>query len=420
MSTLSSKEIESKKIGIIGLGYVGLPLAVEFGKKFETIGFDINAHRIKELEAGSDSTLETTPDELSEAVNLSYKSDIAALAACNIYIVTVPTPITSNNQPDLTPLEKASASISKILSRDDIVIYESTVYPGVTEEVCVPILEAGSGLKFNVDFFVGYSPERINPGDKTKRLPNITKVTSGSNPETLELVDSLYKSIITAGTHRAPTIRVAEASKLIENVQRDVNIALINELFHIFEKLDIDTKAVIDAASTKWNFMKLYPGLVGGHCISVDPYYLLHKAATVGYIPDLIRSAREINDTMPVFIAQQFVNELIKRKINPSAVKIVILGITFKENCPDLRNTKVFDLYNQIINLGMSCDIYDPLAPKEIVKHELGITTVDDVASLYDVAILAVGHDDIVTKVKAKEFTFSTGFVYDFKRILDS
>jgi UDP-N-acetyl-D-galactosamine dehydrogenase len=410
----------SKKIGIIGLGYVGLPLAVEFGKKFETIGFDINHHRIAELEAGRDSTLEVAPDELAEATKLRYESDIKSLSECNIYIVTVPTPITSNNQPDLTPLEKASASIGEILSHGDIVIYESTVYPGVTEDVCIPILEKHSGLKFNLDFFAGYSPERINPGDKTRRLPNITKVTSGSNLETLETVDALYNSIITAGTHRAPSIKVAEASKVIENVQRDVNIALINELFHIFEKLEIDTKAVIDAASTKWNFMKLYPGLVGGHCISVDPYYLLHKAETVGYIPDLIRSAREINNTMPVFIAQQFVNELIKRKINPCSVKVVILGITFKENCPDLRNTKVVDLYNQIISLGISCDIYDPLAPKEIVEHEYGISTVDVIASNYDVALLAVGHDAIVKKLENNEFTFSTGFIYDFKRVLST
>lgn len=408
----------SKKIGIIGLGYVGLPLAVEFGKKFETIGFDINPHRIEELNAGADSTLEVTATELGEAVHLNYESNISALSSCNVYIVTVPTPITSNNQPDLTPLEKASESISKILSQGDIVIYESTVYPGVTEEVCVPILEEFSGLKFNLDFFVGYSPERINPGDKTRRLPNIKKVTSGSNADTLEIVDSLYNSIITAGTHRAPNIRVAEASKVVENVQRDVNIALINELFHIFEKLGIDTKAVIDAASTKWNFMKLYPGLVGGHCISVDPYYLLHKAATVGYIPDLIRSAREINDTMPVFIAQQFVSELIKRKINPCSAKVVILGLTFKENCPDLRNTKVIDLYNQIINLGIHCDIYDPLASNAVVESEFGITTVDTVASSYDVGILAVGHDTIVNKLENKEFIFSTGFIYDFKQIL--
>ncbi|MBT1450665.1 nucleotide sugar dehydrogenase [Glaciecola sp. XM2] len=412
--------LQSKKIGIIGLGYVGLPLAVEFGKKFDTVGFDINPHRIKELEAGRDSTLEVSSQELKEASHLRYESSMNGLFDCNVFIVTVPTPITSNNQPDLTPLEKASVAISGVLSAGDIVIYESTVYPGVTEEVCVPLLEANSGLKFNVDFFVGYSPERINPGDKTKRLPDIKKVTSGSTPETLDVVDALYNSIIRAGTHRAPTIRVAEASKVIENVQRDVNIALINELFHIFEKLNIDTKAVIDAAATKWNFMKLYPGLVGGHCISVDPYYLLHKAESVGYIPDLIRSAREINDTMPVFIAQQFVSELITRKINPCTTKVVILGVTFKENCPDLRNTKVIDVYNQIVDLGISCDIYDPLAPQEVVEEELGISLVDDVGSHYDVALLAVGHETIVNKLKNNEFTFSTGFIYDFKQILDS
>jgi UDP-N-acetyl-D-galactosamine dehydrogenase len=403
-------------IGIIGLGYVGLPLAVEFGKKFPVLGFDINQGRIAQLQSGHDSTLEVSDEELKDSPQLSFSSAVADLESCNVYIVTVPTPIDAHKQPDLTPLIKASEMLGKVVKKGDIIIYESTVYPGATEEACLPVVERVSGLVFNQDFFAGYSPERINPGDKEHRVTNILKVTSGSNPEIAEKVDQLYKSIITAGTHKASSIKVAEASKVIENVQRDVNIALVNELHQIFERLDINTKEVIEAAGTKWNFMKLQPGLVGGHCIGVDPYYLLHKSQLSGYIPDLMRKAREINDFMPTYIAQDFLKKLIKQKINPVNCKVGLLGFTFKENCPDVRNTKVYDLYLALSDLGFQIQIVDPWASIEVVKSEYNL----DISKKYDdldvdALILAVGHRELVDICKAIK---NSKFIYDFKGLL--
>ena len=412
--------LSDSKIGIIGLGYVGLPLAVEFGKKFATFGFDINSERIAELNQGQDSTLECSVAELAEATNLKYSSDLKDLEQCNVYIVTVPTPIDVHKQPDLTPLIKASEALGSVVKQGDVIIYESTVYPGATEEACIPVVEKFSGLKFNVDFFAGYSPERINPGDKEHRVTNILKVTSGSNAEVAEFVDDLYRSIITAGTHKASSIKVAEASKVIENVQRDVNIALINELHQIFTELNINTKDVIEAASTKWNFMKLMPGLVGGHCISVDPYYLLEKAQSCGYVPDLMRKAREINDSMPSYIAMDFLKVLIKKGINPINANILLLGFTFKENCPDLRNTKNFDLYNELNKLGFNVVIYDPWANEKEVLNEYGIKIHCQYPSKlsFDAAILAVGHDIILDLLLNKHESLSDIYTYDFKGFL--
>lgn len=403
------------KISVIGLGYVGLPLAVEFGKKYETIGFDIDRERVEELESGYDSTLEVTKEELSKSSRLKYTTNINDLTNSNIYIVTVPTPIDEYKQPDLEPLRKASAMLGEVISKGDIVIYESTVYPGVTEDVCVPILENNSGLIHNQDFFSGYSPERINPGDKEHKVSDILKVTSGSNDNVANIVDELYRSVIIAGTHKASSIKVAEASKVIENVQRDVNIALINELHQIFNKLDIDTNEVIEAAATKWNFMKLKPGLVGGHCISVDPYYLLHKSQEAGYIPDLIRKAREINDFMPSYLAQDFVKQLLKRKINPVDCHVGLLGFTFKENCPDVRNTKVNDLYNILISLGFEVTVYDPWADISEVYREYGIQVKSELDSEYDVAFITVAHNEVIKFANDK---LGDKFVYDYKSTL--
>lgn len=405
------------KIGIIGLGYVGLPLAVEFGKKFPVLGFDINQSRIEQLQSGHDSTLEVSGEELKDSPLLSFSSTFADLENCNIYIVTVPTPIDEHKQPDLTPLIKASEMLGKVVTKGDIIIYESTVYPGATEEACLPVVERVSGFVFNEDFFAGYSPERINPGDKERRVTNILKVTSGSTPEIAEKVDQLYKSIITAGTHKASSIKVAEASKVIENVQRDVNIALVNELHQIFTRLDINTSEVIEAASTKWNFMKLFPGLVGGHCIGVDPYYLLHKAESRGYVPDLIRTAREINDYMPNFVANDFLRELLASKINPVKAKVALYGFTFKENCPDLRNTKNYDLYLELIELGFEVTIFDPWVNKKEASQEYGVCIETSVSSIseFDAAILAVGHEQIVKYLKSQQ---SDTFIYDFKKLL--
>ncbi|MEZ8402374.1 nucleotide sugar dehydrogenase [Vibrio splendidus] len=412
--------INNAKIGIVGLGYVGLPLAVEFGKKYDTIGFDINQLRIKELISGNDSTLECSEDEILEATKLTYTSKLEDLSNCNVYIVTVPTPIDEHKQPDLTPLVKASEALGAVVSKDDVIIYESTVYPGATEDTCIPVIERVSGLQFNQDFFAGYSPERINPGDKEHRVTNILKVTSGSNKEVAEFVDQLYKSIITAGTHKAPSIKVAEASKVIENVQRDVNIALVNELHQIFTVMEIDTKDVIEAASTKWNFMKLFPGLVGGHCIGVDPYYLLHKSNSLGYVPDLIRTARIINDGMPEYIKNEFISSLIKNKINPVDCKVLIMGFTFKENCPDLRNTKVYDLYKKLIDSGFEVGIYDPWVEVENVFDEYGISVANDSALLqgYDVAILPVGHSIILDEIDQGKINLKYDFIFDFKGLL--
>lgn len=404
------------KIAIIGLGYVGLPLAVEFGKKHNTLGFDINASRVSELKKGLDSTLEVTAEELKSSNKLSYSSDVSDLASANFYVVTVPTPIDEHKQPDLTPLIKASEMLGKVISQGDVVVYESTVYPGATEDDCIPVVEKFSGLKFNKDFYAGYSPERINPGDKLHKVSNILKVTSGSTEEIANYVDDVYKTIITAGTYKASSIKVAEASKVIENVQRDVNIALVNELHQIFSKLNIDTNEVIEAASTKWNFMKLKPGLVGGHCIGVDPYYLLHKSQTSGYVPDLLRKAREINDCMPGFIAQDFLKSLVLRQINPIKSKVALLGFTFKENCPDIRNTKAFDLYTELKELGMEVVVIDPWADKEEVKTHYGISllALKDLAEV-DACLLTVGHKELIEYCNnLKENTF----VYDFKGVL--
>lgn len=407
--------LENARVGIIGLGYVGLPLAVEFGKKSPTIGFDINQARIDELSAGRDSTLECSDNELAEAKYLSYTSSLQELKECNVYIVTVPTPIDEHKQPDLTPLIKASEALGTVVNQGDIIVYESTVYPGATEEDCIPVVERVSGLKFNQDFFAGYSPERINPGDKENRLTTIKKVTSGSTEEVANFVDDLYNSIILAGTHRASSIKVAEASKVIENVQRDVNIALINELHQIFERLGIDTKEVIEAAATKWNFMKLMPGLVGGHCIGVDPYYLLHKSNAVGYVPDLMRTAREVNDTMASYLASSFITKLIQNKINPITAKVVLLGFTFKENCPDLRNTKVINLYNELVSLGLDVDVYDPWANHDEAFSEYGINLIDRVTETYDASFVSVGHREVIDLTENLESRDKLGFIYDFK-----
>ncbi|HHG3338497.1 nucleotide sugar dehydrogenase [Vibrio parahaemolyticus] len=406
--------LENARVGIIGLGYVGLPLAVEFGKKSPTIGFDINQDRIDELSAGRDSTLECSDNELAEAKYLSYTSSIQELKECNVYIVTVPTPIDEHKQPDLTPLIKASEALGTVVSEGDVVIYESTVYPGATEEDCIPVVERVSGLKFNQDFFAGYSPERINPGDKEHRVTNILKVTSGSTPEVAEYVDKLYRTIITAGTHKASSIKVAEASKVIENTQRDVNIALVNELHQIFSRLGINTKEVIDAAATKWNFMKLYPGLVGGHCISVDPYYLLHKSQQTGYIPDLMRQAREINDSMPDHLVKDFLVSLVKQGVNPVGKKVGLFGFTFKENCPDIRNTKVYDVYNSLVKMGFSVTVYDNWASCEEVQNEYGINILNDFDCEYDVAFLAVPHDEIIKHLN----NVRDKYIYDFKGLI--
>jgi UDP-N-acetyl-D-galactosamine dehydrogenase len=386
-------ELKNKKIGIIGLGYVGLPLAVEFGKQFETIGFDINDIRIKELQSGVDNTLEVSAEELKEATHIRYTSDLEEARSCSIYIVTVPTPVDKAKNPDLTPLIRASEAVGSILTPGDIVIYESTVYPGATEEVCIPILEQQSGLSYNQDFFAGYSPERINPGDKEHRVTNILKVTSGSTPETAETVDALYKSIITAGTHLASSIKVAEAAKVIENTQRDVNIALINELSLIFNLLGIDTLEVLEAAGTKWNFLPFRPGLVGGHCIGVDPYYLTYKAQEVGYHPQVILSGRHINDGMGAFVASQVIKMMTQRRIHVVDANILVMGITFKENCPDLRNTRVVDIINEFASYHANIDVYDPWVDAAEAEREYGITPIAKPESgHYDAIVLAVGH----------------------------
>ncbi len=385
------------KLAIVGLGYVGLPLAVEFGKKRSVLGFDINQKRIKELQGGVDHTLEVSSEELAEAGKLSYSADPAELAKCNVYIVTVPTPIDDYKQPDLTPLIKASETIGKVLKKGDIVIYESTVYPGATEEDCVPVLEKFSGLKFNTDFFAGYSPERINPGDKNHRVSTIKKVTSGSTPEVADLVNDLYSEIITAGTHKASSIRVAEAAKVIENTQRDVNIALINELALIFNKMGIDTEAVLEAAGTKWNFLPFRPGLVGGHCIGVDPYYLTHKAQAIGYHPEIILAGRRLNDSMGSYVVSQLVKAMTKRQIQVQGAKVLVMGLTFKENCPDLRNTRIVDILKELGEYSMDVDVFDPWVDPAEAEHEYGITPVKaPEKGAYDAIILAVSHNQFV------------------------
>ena len=382
------------KLAVVGLGYVGLPLAVEFGKKRPVIGFDIDPTRIGALKAGRDATLEVSVEELNEAEGLRFTTEVSELADCNLFIVSVPTPIDDHKRPNLTPLIKASHIIGKVLKQGDVVVYESTVYPGATEEDCVPVLEKVSGLKFNVDFFAGYSPERINPGDKLHRLATIKKVTSGSTPEVAELVDQLYKQVITAGTHKAPSIKVAEAAKVIENTQRDLNIALINELAIIFNRMGLDTEAVLQAAGTKWNFLPFRPGLVGGHCIGVDPYYLTHKAEAIGYHPQLILAGRRLNDGMGAYVAQQLVKALLKRRIHVKGARVLVMGLTFKENCPDIRNTRVVDIVRELADYNIAADVYDPWVNVEEAEHEYGLTPIDEPeAGRYDAIVLAVAHD---------------------------
>jgi UDP-N-acetyl-D-galactosamine dehydrogenase len=411
------------RIGIVGLGYVGLPLAVEFGKQFDTVGFDVKPDRIAALKAGRDSTLETTRAELKGAALLSFTTNLADLKKCKVFIVTVPTPIDEYKRPDLTPLVKASESVGKVLKKGDVVVYESTVYPGCTEEVCVPILERESGLKFNVDFFAGYSPERINPGDKEHRLTTIRKITSGSTPEAATFVDDLYSSIIKAGTHKATSIRVAEAAKVIENTQRDVNIALINELALIFNRLGIDTEEVLIAAGTKWNFLPFRPGLVGGHCIGVDPYYLTHKAQEIGYHPEMILAGRRLNDNMANYVAGEVIKLMTAKRIHVKGSRILVLGITFKENCPDIRNSKVIDVVRELQKYGAKVDVYDPWADGADCKHEYGVRPIRSLdRATYDATVLAVSHREFremgvqgVRKLGKKNHV-----MYDIKHVFPS
>ncbi|CAB3650841.1 Vi polysaccharide biosynthesis UDP-N-acetylglucosamine C-6 dehydrogenase TviB [Achromobacter pestifer] len=415
--------IQDVKLAVVGLGYVGLPLAVEFGKKRSVIGFDINTRRIDALKAGHDHTLEVNDDELAEAAQLTYTADRAELGQANVFIVTVPTPIDEYKQPDLTPLVKASETIGAVLKRGDIVIYESTVYPGATEEDCVPVLERVSGLKFNEDFYAGYSPERINPGDKDHRVSTIKKVTSGSTPEVAELVDQLYKQIITAGTHKASSIRVAEAAKVIENTQRDVNIALINELALIFNKMGIDTEAVLQAAGTKWNFLPFRPGLVGGHCIGVDPYYLTHKAQSIGYHPEIILAGRRLNDSMGGYVVSQLVKAMTKQRIHVQGARVLVMGLAFKENCPDLRNTRIVDIVRELGDYNVEVDVYDPWVDTEEAVHEYGLTPVAKLEEgKYDAVILAVAHNQF--KALGAEGIRKLGkaqhILYDLKYVLSA
>jgi UDP-N-acetyl-D-galactosamine dehydrogenase len=415
------RSLSDTRIGIIGLGYVGLPLAVEFGKRYSTVGFDIKTDRVAELEKGNDSTLEATSEELASAKKLTYATDKSLLADCNTYIVTVPTPVGKNNRPVLTPLKGASQTVGSVLKRGDVVIYESTVYPGCTEEYCVPILEQVSGLTFNKDFFAGYSPERINPGDKEHRLPTIKKITSGSTPETADYVDALYRSIITAGTHKASDIKVAEAAKVIENTQRDINIALINELSMIFHRLGIDTEEVLKAAGTKWNFLNFRPGLVGGHCIGVDPYYLTHKAEEVGYRPEIILAGRRLNDSMAEHVASRMIKLMIKRNIQPSGARVLVLGLAFKENCPDVRNTKVADVVKELASFGCKVEVHDPWANSAEAEHEYGISLVaKPKPGSYDGIVVAVAHKEFVEMGAAgiRAFGSPNTVIFDIKHVL--
>ena len=413
---------QGKTIAIIGLGYVGLPLAVEFGKQRAVIGFDINPKRVAELQAGHDQTLECNAEELAAAQHLRYSCDLLELKDASVFIVTVPTPVDQANRPDLTPLVKASETVGKVLKAGDIVIYESTVYPGATEEVCVPVLEKTSGLKFNQDFFCGYSPERINPGDKQHRLPSIKKVTSGSTPEVADVIDRLYAQIITAGTHKASSIRVAEAAKVIENTQRDVNIALMNELSLIFHKLGIDTLEVLQAAGTKWNFMPFRPGLVGGHCIGVDPYYLTHKAQEVGYHPEVILAGRRINDGMASHVADQTVKLMLRKGLPVLGSRVLVLGLTFKENCPDVRNTKVVDVVHALQGYNTRVDVYDPWVDVAQAQHEYGLQCLTEMPApgQYAAIVLAVGHDQFVALGEAgiKALGQPGAVLFDVKSIL--
>ncbi len=416
-----SFDIAGIRIGVIGLGYVGLPLAVEFGRKYPTVGFDVKKSRIEELLRGTDSTLEVPDDELGEATQLTYSSNVDDLAACNFFIVTVPTPIGSGNRPLLTPLRNASMAISGVLKKDDIVVYESTVYPGATEEFCIPFLEKGSGLTFNQDFFVGYSPERINPGDHEHRLPSILKVTSGSTAEAADYIDSVYGSIITAGTHKASSIKVAEAAKVIENTQRDVNIALINELAMIFERVGIDTEEVLEAAGTKWNFLPFRPGLVGGHCIGIDPYYLTYKAQQLGYHPQMILAGRRINDNMSLYVSSRVIKIMLSKGIQPNGARVLIMGLTFKENCPDVRNTKVVDIVSELSTYGANVDVHDPWVDRDecLQEYEIELTEAPQPGA-YDVVILAVAHQQFkdLGEQGIKAFGKRDAVYFDIKYLL--
>ncbi len=409
-------------IGVIGLGYVGLPLAIEFSKKYNTIGFDINSNRIKDLNNGIDKTLECTKDEIKSRHNLKFTTEEKDLKDINIFIVTVPTPVDIHNQPDLIPLKQATKTVAKFLSKDNLVIFESTVYPGATEEICVPILESISGLTLNESFFVGYSPERINPGDKVHKLTKIIKVTSGSNHNTSILVDKLYRSIITEGTYRASSIKVAEAAKVIENTQRDINIALVNELAIIFNKLKIDTNDVLEAAGTKWNFLPFKPGLVGGHCIGVDPYYLTYKAQTINYQPEIILAGRRLNDAMGRYVASSLVSEMLKRDIDVNSASVLIMGFSFKENCPDIRNTRVVDIVNELKESNISVDVFDPVCKGQEVKEHYNIDMITKVENgKYDSIILAVPHEIFIRKgaFNIRDFCKSNSIIYDLKSVLD-
>jgi UDP-N-acetyl-D-galactosamine dehydrogenase len=420
MSQITS--LQNIKIAIIGLGYVGLPLAVEFGRKRTVVGFDINPTRITDLKAGKDFTLETSHEEITAAKHLSFAQHSEDLTACNVFIITVPTPIDLYNRPDLTPLIKASETVGKVLKQGDIVIYESTVYPGCTEEDCVPILEKQSGLTFNQDFYCGYSPERINPGDKEHRVTTIKKVTSGSTPEIADLIDALYNEIITAGTHKAESIKVAEAAKVIENTQRDLNIALINELALIFNKLNIDTEAVLKAAGSKWNFLPFRPGLVGGHCIGVDPYYLTHKAEAVGYHPEIILAGRRLNDSMGAYVVAQLVKAMTKKRLHVDGAKVLVMGLTFKENCPDIRNTRVVDMVAELQDYNCVVDVYDPWVSAQEAQHEYGLTPITEpLAGHYDAIILAVAHKQFkeMGAQAIRALGVPNAVLYDLKYLLD-
>jgi UDP-N-acetyl-D-glucosamine/UDP-N-acetyl-D-galactosamine dehydrogenase len=409
-------ELKHSKIAIIGLGYVGLPLAVEFSKKFKVVGFDINEKRITELNEGFDRTQEIEKEFLISKESLNFTNDSSQIANCNIYIVTVPTPIDKFKKPDIRPLLSASKTISKVLKKGDIVIYESTVYPGCTEEDCVPVLEKESGLKFNIDFYCGYSPERINPGDKINTLTKILKITSGSTPEVGDFVNQLYGSIIEAGTYLAPSIKVAEAAKLIENCQRDVNISFVNELALIFDKMGIDTTEVLEAAGTKWNFLKFKPGLVGGHCIGVDPYYMIHKAESLGYYPAVIGAGRRVNDNMGIFVANKVIKLMITKGIQIKGAKALILGITFKENCPDIRNSRVIDVYNELFEFGVNVEVYDPWANKKEVFNEYGIILLTNIEEKYDGVLLAVAHNE-VKNIDLENIKNKNSVVFDLKGV---
>ena len=415
-------QLDQLKIAIVGLGYVGLPLAVEFGKKVATIGLDIHQKRIEELKAGKDHTLETSSEELKQATKLSYTTNIQDTQDCNFFIVTVPTPIDEYKQPDLTPLVKASHSIGQVLKKGNVAVYESTVYPGATEEVCIPILEKVSGLRYNQDFFAGYSPERINPGDKEHRVTNILKITSGSTPDVADYVDTVYNLIIEAGTHKATTIKVAEAAKVIENTQRDVNIALINELALIFNKMEIDTEEVLKAAGTKWNFLPFRPGLVGGHCIGVDPYYLTHKAQAIGYHPEIILAGRRLNDSMGAYVVTQLVKTMVKKRIQVEEAKVLVLGLSFKENCPDVRNTKIIDIVNELKEYHIDVDVYDPWVDPSEVQHEYGIELIEQPKQhYYDAVVIAVAHQQfkVLTRADIAKMAKDNFVLYDLKYVMD-